>query len=88
MRINPDFILREIAGECVLIPTGEAARNFSGLIALNSTGKFLFDLLQNDMTEERLVFEMLEIYDADETEVRRDINLFLTALREKNMIID
>ena len=29
------FMLREIAGEVVLVPTGRATQNFNGMITLN-----------------------------------------------------
>ena len=35
MKIIKDFILRNIAGEYVLIPTGTTTQEFNGLISLN-----------------------------------------------------
>lgn len=88
MRIDPGFILREVAGEFILIPTGEAARNLSGLIALNSTGKFLVDLLKNDISQENLVTEMLNTYDVDKKTAEEDIIYFTSLLRENKMLIE
>ena len=45
-RANPDFILREIAGEAVLIPVGEAGIFENSLISLNDTCSFLWKLFQ------------------------------------------
>ena len=42
MRTNDRFILRSIAGENLLIPTGEAALEIKGLISLNESSALLF----------------------------------------------
>ena len=34
MKRNDNYIVRKIAGETLLVPTGAAAREFSGLITL------------------------------------------------------
>ena len=60
MRIKSEFILREVAGESILIPTGEAAKRLSGLIALNESARFLYEKLKTERTEEELVRAMLE----------------------------
>ncbi len=86
MKINPEYILREIADECILIPTGNAARKFSGLVALNQSGKFLFNLLKEDCTEEYLLEQFLETYDIDPETALNDIREFTSMLREIDAI--
>lgn len=43
---NSQYILREIADEIVLVPTGEAAAEFNGLVTFNKTSAFLWNYLQ------------------------------------------
>ena len=52
MRRNSEFVLRQIAGKNVVVPLGQAAEAFRGMITLNKTGKFLWDLLETEQTEE------------------------------------
>ena len=35
MKIDRNFVLREIAGEYIIIPTGKTALEFNGLITVN-----------------------------------------------------
>lgn len=35
MKIVKEFILREIAGECVLVPTGATSQEFNGMITIS-----------------------------------------------------
>ena len=67
MHIVSGFFVREIAGETIAIPSGQAAHRISGLVAFNDTGKFLFELLQTEQTEESLVSALMDTYDVDFT---------------------
>ena len=86
MRIVPGFLVREIAGETIAIPSGEAAHRISGLIALNGTGKFLFDLLQADQTQENLVSALMDTYDVDFTTAQTDVTAFLEMLQKHGFL--
>ena len=55
MKISKEFVLREIAGDYVIVPTGEAAYRFQGLITVNDTGAFLWEQLKTgEQTEAKL----------------------------------
>ena len=88
MRIIPGFMIREIAGETIAIPSGEAAHQLSGLIALNGSGRFLFELLQTEHTEEDLVCALMEEYEVDREVASADVTEFLTQLRTGGMLTD
>ena len=88
MRIVPGFVVREVAGETIAIPTGDAARELSGLIALNGCGKFLFELLQEDISEEDLVNALLENYEIDSATAKIDVSEFLQSLRNGKVLIE
>lgn len=77
MRIVPGFLIREIAGETVAIPSGQAAHHLSGLVVINGCGRFLFDLLQSEQTEASLLNAMTDTYDVDEVTALVDIREFL-----------
>ena len=66
MKVDKEFILREIAGEYVIIPTGKTVLSFNGLISVNEVGAFLWNMLQKDVTVDELVTGVLEEYDVDE----------------------
>lgn len=74
---NPELILRNVAGEAVLIPTGSFASQFNGMISLNGPAAFIWEQMENVNSREELVQKMLERYDVDEKTARRDVNGFL-----------
>ena len=45
MTLKKGFMLRSIAGTHVVIPLGERVVDFNGILTLNETGAFLWELL-------------------------------------------
>lgn len=86
MRIVPGFVVRQIAGETIAIPAGPAARELSGLLALNGSGKFLFDLLQTEQTQQSLVQALLDNYEIDSATAEADVTEFLQTLRSNGVL--
>lgn len=86
MQLIRGFCVRKILDETIAIPTQEAAHRLSGLIALNETGEFLFELLQNRQTQESLVGALLENYDIDRKTAETDVTEFLNILRENQLL--
>lgn len=88
MRIVPGFILREIAGETIAIPSGDSAHLLSGLAALNGSGKFLFELLQTNQTEDTLIDAMTGSYDIDRDSAQADVLEYLDFLRANRLLLE
>lgn len=80
MRIDNEFVLREIAGDYIVIPTGKTVLEFNGLITVNEVGVSIWNMLQNEVTFEELVQGILKEYDVEEDVAREDIQEFLDIL--------
>lgn len=86
MRANKDMILREIAGETVLIPTGQTALKIHGMVALNESGAFLWKLLKTDQTEQELIQALLTEYDVDQTTAAADVTAFISRMQTVGIV--
>ncbi|MBU1142513.1 MAG: PqqD family protein [Firmicutes bacterium] len=86
MKIKEGFMLKNVAGKNIVVPVGEEAVNFNGLITLNSSGKMLFEALQKDVEMIQLVQLMLVKYDIDEETAKNDVNAFVNKLKSKGII--
>ena len=88
MKINYEFVKREIAGEYFLVPIGEAAKVFDGIIAINELGAFIFDCLPDCADAEAITDRILEQYDTDRATALQDVLAFLDALRDAGITIE
>lgn len=88
MRLVEGFCIREILDETVAIPTQNAAHHLSGLVAMNETGKFLFEMLQRPQTRESLISALLEEYEVDKETAQTDVDSFLKILVDNNLLED
>ncbi len=86
MRIEKEFILREIAGDYVIVPTGKTALEFNGLITVNELGAFIWKKMQQDISEDNLVSAILDEYEVQEETARNDVKEFLGKLEEYNIL--
>ncbi len=86
MKVSKDFVVRKIAGEYVIVPTGRSALHFNALAATNDVGGLLFERLQQGATEAELVSAVMQEYEIDETSCRRDVAEFLEMLRAQGLL--
>ena len=76
-KANPDFLLREVAGEAVLIPIGEAGVFENSVISLNDTCSFLWKLFQEPRTVEEVIEEAKKEYEDPDGEMEQGIYGFV-----------
>ena len=86
MKIKSGFIMREIAGDYIVVPTGKAAVDFNGLITVNEVGKFLWDELLNEADEDKLIDRVLEEYEIDRDTAALDVKEFVGQLQVSGIL--
>lgn len=86
MKIKSDYVMREVAGTYVVVPTGKASIDFTGMISLNGTGAFLWKQLTEDKSEQKLLSAMLEEYETDEATAKADISEFLKKIKAADLL--
>ena len=87
MKRKPDFLLRDVAGTFVIVPVGEAVTSFPGMITVNSTGAYLWELLEQEQTEASLVKALTDRYEVDENPAGADVRAFLARLKPVGALI-
>jgi hypothetical protein len=86
MKIKEGFILREVAGNFIVVAVGDAVKNFNGVINLNETGALLWKELVKGATEEDLKQALLNEYEVTEEVAERDAKAFVENLKQANLI--
>lgn len=86
MKIKNTFILRNVAGNNVVLPMGASSETFSGMMTLNETGVFLWNNLQKDVTIDDLVNAMLSEYNVSASLAKEDAEAFVETLRSAGVL--
>ena len=70
MQIKDGYLLREVAGNIIVVPVGEASMDFNGMINLNESGAFLWKLLEKGADAKTLLNELVCEYDVSEEQAK------------------
>lgn len=88
MRLKDDFILHNTGEDFVIIATGEATKNFNGIIKLNNMGGEIVGLLTTDISEEEIIKAIVEKYEVEYETAKEDILNLLDSLKKAGVILD
>lgn len=83
MKIKKGFVIRNVGGENVVVPVGEMAKSFHGMINLNSTGAFLWQFFSEEHTVDEAVALIQKEYDIDETTAKNDVQAFVDTIIQR-----
>lgn len=86
MKINENFVIRQIADEYIIVPIGETVLNFNGMITVNEIGRFIWEQLQEDLTKEEVLKRIIGEYEVDEQTASTDLDEFLVRLQEGGLL--
>ena len=88
MKIHPDFTIQKVGGSYVAVPVGESSKRFHGMLQLNDTAAFLWNLMvERDCTEEDLTDALLADYQVERELAARDVHRIVTQLSENGILI-
>lgn len=87
MKRSADFLLRDVAGTLVIVPVGAAVSGFPGMITMNATGAYLWELLENEQTVETLTDALLARYEVDREKAKADVEAFVNKLKPTGALI-
>ena len=83
-----EFIMREIAGEYVLVPIGKRALTFQGLVTMNEVGALIWEMMEKESDIDQIVSGILDEYEVDEQTARKDVLDFIGFLKDCQIIED
>lgn len=87
MKIKEGFVLREVGGMYIVMPTGKNVGNFKGAVMLNESSAILFRHLQNGVVDmEGLVKALTEVYNVDGSVAQSDIERTLDSFGEAGIL--
>ena len=82
MKLNENFVLRQIVGSWVAVAVGQVSVDFNGMLRLNDTGVLLWNKLKDGADEQDLARALTEEYDVSPETAAQDVQDFLRQLQE------
>lgn len=85
-KIKKGYVLREVAGQAVVIAVGEASKDFHGMINLNCTGKDIWQGVQEGKTEDEIAQKLTEDYEVSLEKAKEDTRVMLKKMYEAGVM--
>ncbi len=86
MRRKDGFKLRVIGDEAVIVPLAQNVVDFHALITLNESGRYLWEQLDTDTSEDALTAGFAKEYAIDPIVARQDVHAFLSDLATHGLV--
>lgn len=87
--MKPGFIVREVAGEQVVIPAGMESVDFTKMLVLNDSALLLVSSLMKEafLSAEELTDILLTNYEVEPEQAKEDVDELLEKLQQLNMLV-
>ena len=77
---HPDYVQRDVAGECILVPVRRSLKDANSIYVLNETGAALWRRLDGASTVRDICVAFLDEYDVAPERLHQDFDTLLTDL--------
>lgn len=88
MKLKGEFVLRQVGEDVVVVPTGETALEFNGMIMLNAVSRLLWERLVEECSLSDLVTAVTAAFDVSAAEAEADIEEFIASLRQAGFLAE
>ena len=86
MKIKEGFVLRNVADEYIVMPTGGNIAKFDGAVVLNDVSAFIFEKLLNPASKEDIVTALIDEYDVDAQTAAKDVDALVCEFEKMGII--
>lgn len=88
IRTKSGYSLRQVLDAFLILGSGKEAYAPRCIMSLNESGAFLWRILETGAEQSELVARMTEEYDVSSETAEKDVEKFLSQLREKALIVE
>lgn len=86
MKIKGEFVMREVAGEILLIPVGQAALNMNAMITLDPVAALIWEAIGEGDDRASILNRILDRFDVTEEVASKDLDEFLEQMRQLDLL--
>lgn len=85
MKIKNGFVKKDVAGMHIVVGA-DSSYDFDGIITLNDTGAFMFDLLISGVSEKELADRLVDEYEVEREIAEADTATFIKKLDDAGLL--
>lgn len=86
MTINPKYRLKKVGGKSIII--SQNSLNFEGILTLNDTGEFIWQMLEKGAETGGIVTALADECNVPEDEIKDEVFDFIENLKKANIVFD
>lgn len=86
MLLKKGYVLRNIADQYIVVPVGERVNDLHGMLVLNKTAAFLWELMESEQSLSFIVNALTAKYDISADEAQKETQEFINQLKEYNLL--
>ena len=86
-KMKEGFVVRTIGAQTLAVPVGKRTTELHGVITLNESGCILWKALEKGMDIEQLTALLVEQYEVEPDQAKKDVENFLESLREQKVLL-
>lgn len=86
MKIKDGYILKDVAGNKIVIATGAAKLDFNGVMTFNTVGADIFNMLDGSNTAEDIINKISADYGVERERAEADFNAFIEKMKKHNLL--
>lgn len=83
---NPDFVQRDVAGECILVPIRRSLAATNSIYVLNETGAAVWNRIDGKRSVAEIADEFIAVYDVTPEQLSCDLETLFGDLLSINAV--
>lgn len=88
MKLKNQYVLRTVADKTVAIAVDQGGEKADGVITLNATGAFIFDLVNKGVSVEEIANKFFDEYEVSREEAEKAVAAFVENLKASGLAED
>lgn len=87
MKIKPNYKLRTVAGETIVVNQGAGEKNLTRIISLNASARMLWEALADKtFTTDDAATLLVDAYGIEQTQAEHDASVWVEALKKCEIV--
>lgn len=88
MHLKYTFETMKLDNQVIAVPVGNGTEQFRGVIKLNETGAFIFELLRTEIDKDGIIKALENQFDAPRNVLEEDLEKYVEEFAEKGLLVE